>query len=138
MPARQESLIVTCAASVVETNPTVVPLGFGGGILRIVRVVIPAGHAGLTGLALGYGGNAVIPRGVSAFYSGDDREVILDYDDNVPGVSWSAFVCNLDLQPHSWEVDMDFDEIGASNAGVTIAPVSTADILAAGVTAMNG
>lgn len=138
MPTRFEQASVTCAANVVATAPTQVPLGFAGGIVRVIRIVIPDGHAGLTGIALGYGGNAVVPFGVAAFYSGNDREVILHYTDNVPGVSWAAFLCNLDSQPHSWEVDFDLDDIGAQNSTPAIAPVSSSDIIAAGTAAMNG
>lgn len=138
MPTRFEQAVVTCAASVPESNPTVVPLGFGGGIVMVIRIVIPDGHAGLTGIALGYGGNAVVPYGDGAYYTGNDREVILEYVDNVPGVQWQAFLCNLDLQPHSWEVDFDLVEVGATNTTTTIAPVTPASIVAAGVAAMNG
>lgn len=138
MPTRQESAFVTCGPSVPITNPTIIPLGFAGGVLQVVRIVIPDGHSGLTGIALGYGGNATMPFGTDAYYSGNDREIIIAYSDNVPGVSWAAFLCNADLGPHSWEVDMDFNEIGVTNSTVAIAPVSSADILAAGVDAMNG
>jgi hypothetical protein len=138
MPTRQEAAVVTCAVSVVPTNPTIVPLGFDGGILRVIRIVIPDGHAGLTGIALGYGGNPTIPFSLQAYYSGNDREVIIAYTDNVPGVSWSAFLCNGDLQVHSWEVDMDFDEINVTNASTLVGPVTSDAIIAAGTTAMNG
>jgi hypothetical protein len=138
LPTRQNAAVVACSANRAATNRLQVPLGFPGGILRIIRIVIPAGHAGLTGIALGYGGNNVVPVGTQQYYFGDDREIIIDYTDNVPGVSWGAFVFNTDDLNHSWEVDMDFDEVGATNVGATITPVSTADILAAGVNAMSG
>lgn len=138
MPTRQEATIVSCGPVRPQTNALQVPLGFPGGVLRIIRIVIPAGHAGLTGISLGYGGNPTIPLGNQSFYFGDDREIIIDYTDNVPGVNWSAFVFNTDALTHRWEVDMDFDETDVTNATTTIAPVSTADILAAGTAAMNG
>lgn len=138
MPTRFEQATVTCGAGVVATAPTQVQFPFAGGILRVIRIVIPDGHAGLTGIALGYGGNAVVPFGNAAFYSGNDREIVLDYNDKVPGVQWAAFVCNLDLQSHSWEVDMDFDDIGATNSTASIAPIAASTIVAAGTAAMNG
>jgi hypothetical protein len=137
MPTRQNAAVVACGANRPSTNQLQVPLNFPGGYLRIIRIVIPAGHAGLTGIALGYGGNPTIPFGNQQFYFGDDREIIIDYTDNVPGVNWSAFVFNTDDLNHSWEVDMDFDEIGASNATSSIVPVSPTDILAAGTAAMG-
>jgi hypothetical protein len=138
MPTRFESIVVTCLPSVQPTAFRTVPFPFDGGTLRKVRILIPAGHAGLTGIALGYGGNNVIPLGTGAFYFGDDREIVLDYTDNVPGVSWAAFVFNTDSLQHSWEVDMDFDDADATNSGAVITPVSSAAILAAGTAAMNG
>lgn len=133
MPTRFESATPSCPVTRPVTNPIIVPLGFPGGILRKIRIYIPAGHAGLTGISLGYGNNPTVPSGVNAYYSGDNREIILDYVDNVPGVNWSAFVCNLDGIGHVWEVDFDFDETDVSNATTTIAPLSPATILNAGV-----
>lgn len=138
MPTRFESAVVTCPVTRPITNPIVVPLGFQGGVLQRIRILIPAGHAGLTGIALGYGGNPTVPNGVDAYYSGDDREIVLDYIDNVQGVSWSAFVCNLDGIGHSWEVDMEFNEVNVTNATTTIAPLSPADIINAGVVPSSG
>ncbi len=138
MPTRFESNVVVCLANRAQTNALNVPLGFAGGIVRKIRIVIPAGHAGLTGVSLGYGGNPTVPRGTNAFYFGDDREIILDYTDTVPGVSWSAFVFNTDSLQHSWEIDMDFDEIGVSNQSASITPIAPATIIAAGTTPTNG
>lgn len=107
------------------------PLGFPGGIVGKIRILIPAGHAGLTGIALGYGGNNVIPTGLHAYYSGDNREVIIDYTDLNPGVSWQALLCNNDLITHVWEVDFDLTEIGVTNGTSTIQPLTVSDILAA-------
>lgn len=138
MTTRQESTVVTCDASVVTTNPTMVQLPFPGGILHVVRIVIPDGHAGLTGIALGFGNTPIIPITPGQFYSGNDRIVTIDYVDNVPGTNWQAFMCNLDTIPHSWEVDMDFDEVDVTNTSSLISPVSGTAIIAAGTAAMNG
>jgi hypothetical protein len=138
MATRFESTVVTCNASVAPSNPTVVALGFDGGIVLAMRIVIPDGHAGLTGIALGYGGNATVPFGALAYYSGNDREIILRYTDNQPGVAWSAFLCNGDTQPHGWEIDFDLSDALTSNAPTLITPVSTSAIIAAGTAAMNG
>lgn len=102
-----------------------------GGTVRRIVIVIPDGHAGLTGIALGYGHNAVIPRTGRNYYSGNDRVVQFDYADTNSGVAWSAFLCNLDLQAHAWEVDFELDE--TPDAGGISSPsfIAPADILAA-------
>lgn len=136
MPTRSESAVVTCAPSVAPNNPTEVVLPFQGGILKHFEIVIPPGHSGLTGISLGYGHRGVIPYGVLAYYSGDDDVIRRDYNDQVPGVAWSAFLCNNDLESHVWEVRMDFDEV--DNVAPSVAtPIAPADILAAGTQAMS-
>lgn len=135
MATRFESFVVTCPQVVTTGNPTEVVLPFQGGILRHWEIVIPAGHSGLTGIALGFGHRGIIPFGALAFYSGDDDVLRRDYNDPTPGVTWSAFMVNGDLQPHVWEVRMDFDEI--TNIAPTVdTPIAPADILTAGVQAM--
>lgn len=135
MPTRFESAVVSCPASVGAGNPTEVVLPFQGGILRHFEIVIPAGHAGLTGISLGYGHRGVIPFGVLAYYSGDDDIIRLDYTDTVPGVAWSAFLCNGDLQAHVWEVRMAFDEVSGGAPAPSV-PIAPADIITAGTQAM--
>jgi hypothetical protein len=138
MPERQESAVVSCPPNTPPTNPIKVPLGFGGGILRVIRIVIPTGHAGLTGIALGYGGNPTIPFGRFAYYSGDDREIDIRYSDRQPGVQWAAFLCSNDqVITHAWEVDMDFDDTDG-NVAPLITPILSSDIVTAGADAMAG
>jgi len=139
MAERQEATIVTCLPSVQPTNPTKSVVLVDGGTIRKIRIVIPAGHAGLTGIALGYGGNAVVPRSTGAYYQGDDRIIELDFTDNVPDVPWQAFMYNLDtLNAHSWEVDFDLDDSANDLTATAQAVISPAAIVAAGTEAMSG
>lgn len=138
MPTRFQTAVVSCAASRPSTNPAVTTLGFAGGIVLKFRILIPAGHAGLTGIALGFGGNATVPTGNAAYYSGDGREVILDYEDNNPGVGWQAFMCNNDLITHAWEVDIDYVEIGVNTPTNSPTPIPASAIIAAGTTVDEG
>lgn len=113
-------------------------MGFAGGVLRHFEIVIPPGHAGLTGIALGYGHRGVIPYGELAFYSGDDDKIERNYTDIVPGVPWSAFLCNLDLQAHVWEIRFDLDELDTLPASARSAPIAPSDIIAAGNASFAG
>ena len=138
MPDRQEVAQVTCPANTLATAPVEVPLPWIGGIVRRIEIVIPDGHAGLTGIALGYAHQQTIPRTGNTFYSGNDDRIPMDINDKVPGVAWSAFLCNLDLQAHSWEVRFELDEI--VQASTTLAPsfIAPADLLAAAQSAVSG
>lgn len=132
------SAIVTCGPSVPSTSPTEVALNFPPGQVLGFEIVIPAGHSGLTGIALGYGHNPTIPFGGRSFYSGDDDVVSGTVRDNTPGVPWSAFVCNNDLQPHSWEVRMALANMGQVVQTATPPPLPPSLIVATGNAAMEG
>lgn len=132
------SAIVSCGPSVPSTAPVERLLGFPPGIVLAFEIVIPAGHSGLTGIALGYGHNGVIPYGGAAFYSGDDDVVGGKYKDNTPGLTWSAFVCNNDLQTHTWEVRFAIANMGQVVPAATPTTLPPALIVTAGNTALEG
>lgn len=126
MAARLETQNVTCAASITAANPTEIALTWPPGIVRRITIVIPDGHSGLTGIALGYGHEAIMPNSVGAFISGNDETLHYDITDQVPGVQWEAFVCNVDLQAHSWQIRFELDELVAEGPAPSpaILPVS--------------
>ncbi len=94
--------------------------------------MIPAGHSGLTGIAAGYGHQPVIPDDTGQFISGDDDVVHLELHNYPAGPTWSVFLCNDDLQPHSWQVRFEFDEIIGAPIDTNIVPVTPDDIVTAG------
>lgn len=112
MPDRIEVQDVSCNAGIPATNPTEVILA-NVVACQVVKVTlrIPPGHAGKTGIALGYGHNAVIPRTGGAFISGDDEVIEYDLTNYPPGPQWFAFLMNTDTIPHSWEVRFEVDEL---------------------------
>lgn len=133
MPDRVNVADVTCPASTPATAPVEVFLvQFPPGIPRKITIVIPAGHSGMTGIALGYGHQPVIPDNAGAFISGDDDVVHLELTSYPAGPQWSAFLCNNDLEPHSWQVRFEFDEIKGVVPDVEIVPVPATDIASAG------
>ena len=96
-----------------------------------VTIVIPDGHSGLTGIALAFGHQPVIPYNKGAFISGNDEIIPYDLSDAYPaGVSWSCFLCNLDTGPHTWETRWELNLLPTSQ--LAAAPSLTAeDILQA-------
>lgn len=129
MAARLETQNVTVAASVDAAAPTEIPLTWPPGIVRRITIVIPDGHSGLTGIALGYGHTPIMPNTVGAFISSNDEVLHYDINDQTPGVQWQAFVCNSDLQQHSWQIRFELDEITAEGPAPSpaILPVSIID-----------
>jgi hypothetical protein len=101
--------------------------------LALVRIkfVIPDGHAGLTGIAFGYGGNPVIPLNATGYFSGNDEVETLDLTGFPQGVPWSAYLCNLDTIAHAWEVRLFYDYLTVTSPTVVTEPLATSDILSA-------
>lgn len=137
MPERVNIANVTCPASVLPTAPLeVVLVTFLPGIPRRLTIVIPAGHSGLTGLAAGFAHQPVIPDDNGQFFSGDDDVIHLDLTNYPAGPQWSVFLCNSDLQPHAWQVRMEFDEITGAPVDTAVIPIAGDDISAAGDAAL--
>lgn len=133
MPDRVEVHDVTCPASTPSSAPLEVAFNDVPANLMAVTIVIPDGHAGLTGIALAYGHQPVLPRTPGAFISGNDEVVRFDMSNYPTGPPWSAFVCNNDLTSHAWEVRLEYDEITAP--AVTSPPSAIAPALIAGAVA---
>lgn len=132
MPDRVNVANVTCPAGTpvgapVETYFTQFPPG----IPRKLTIVIPDGHAGLTGIALGYGHQPILPDNTGAYISGNDESIPFDLTNYSAGPLWSAFTCNLDLIDHSWQIRLEFDEIIQSEAAPLAQPLDLSTLNAA-------
>lgn len=138
MPDRVEFFDLTCAASVPANAPTEVVLQCAPGIPRKFTIIIPDGHAGLTGIALGYGHQPVIPRTAQAYISSNDEYVQLDLHGYPAGPTWSAFLCNNDLQPHVWGLMFELDEIPAAQMASVDTALTPSAITTAGEQMMVG
>lgn len=135
---RFEIADITCPASTASTAPLEVALNFITGILIKFWIVIPDGHSGLTGIALGYAHQPIIPYKQPAFFSGNDEVIPVEWEDEVPGVAWSAFLCNNDLISHSWEVRFQYREVAVTATPTNTQPLDINAIEAAAVGAMPG
>lgn len=131
------SYVHTCPASTPTTAPvTEATIPAGIYVVQKVTIVIAAGHAGLTGIALQYGGGNAIPYSGQAYFSGDDRVIPLQLSNAFPpGVPWGVAMVNLDGLPHSWETDWELNLITTqtttSNNALAVQDIYGADQLAA-------
>lgn len=117
----------------VGVNAPTVQLAVGANLWQVTKVtiVIPAGHAGLTGIQLWYGGGPAIPWD-SGWFSGDDDVIPLEPSGAFPaGVPWSVAMINNDVQTHVFQTrwEMIYAPNNANRQAVT--PMSTSDIYAA-------
>lgn len=105
MPDRVEVQNITCPPGTTTSAPLeTVLVGVVACIVVRFIVSVPPGHAGTTGIAIGYGHNAVLPRG-GGFISGDQLTLDFELSARYPaGPQYQAFTCNTDTQAHTWQV----------------------------------
>ena len=123
---------VTCPANISVANPVEVALPTPPQVLQAVSIVIPDGHAGLTGIAIGYGHTPVHPDNIGGFISGNGETVPFEVEGDPGGVPWSAFLINNDLTSHSWQVRLSMSDVPTAKAITPPTPLAPAAILAAG------
>ena len=135
MADRVEIRSVTCPAATAQTAAIETDLTFPAGVVREVEIIIPSGHAGVTGIALAQAHQIVIPASGNTWIISDDEEIKWPLDNFLNSGSWSAFTYNKDAtNPHSWYLRFLIDEIGTTVASTQVTPLSAAVIIGAGDT----
>ena len=131
MAQRVEIFQVTAAAGTLQSAAAETPLEMAPGIVRELEIIIPSGHAGLTGLAIAQAHQIIIPSKGSVWIIGDGEPIRWPLDNFLDADTWSAYSYNTDpLFPHSWYLRFLVDEIEAPvTAGST--PIAVQDIYAA-------
>lgn len=133
MAQRVEISSVTCPANTTQANALEVNISFNPGIVREVEIVIPAGHAGVTGLALAQAHQIIIPSSGNIWIIGDDDVLRWPLDGYMNTGSWSAFVYNTDFaNAHTWYFRWLIDEILLTTQSMLPVPLSASQIMAAG------
>lgn len=123
---------VTCPANTPTTAPIEITTYPGGDDTVVgIEVVIPDGHAGLTGIAFAYGHTPIYPENTGGFVSGNDEVVPIVIADVPHGVSWSVFLCNRDNQPHTWQTRWALLQSSKLTSPTFAAPLSARAIEAA-------
>lgn len=126
---------VTCPASRPPTSPLeVTTIPASQFVVVKVWLIIPDGHAGLTGIALAFGHQPVIPSNPGAFISGNDEEFYIPLRGYPVGVPWSVFLCNNDNESHSWETRWELEFPPTPPGGQPPQTVQPADVYTAGDT----
>lgn len=114
MAQRIQTYVVTVPPSTQQVDAVEVELPMAPGIVRAVRVIIPPGHAGLTGIALAQAHQVVIPVIGSAWIKGDNRDPRFELENYLDADTWSAFAYNTDAAyQHSFYLEFEVDELEA-------------------------
>jgi hypothetical protein len=131
MADRIEQFEITTTAGVLSTAPTVTPLTMREGQVDRIDLVIPAGHAGLTGIALFHSGNQVIPYKAGAFFRGDDQVRSWPVARYPIGAAWTVRTFNTDVYDHTHMITLlitdvpDAGPLPLAPAPVVVTPEAT-------------
>lgn len=136
MAQRIEIFDIECAPSTPASTPVEVLTPFPPGLVEKVWIVIPDGHAGLTGIALAVAHEPVVPRQTRGhpteswrFVEGNAESIPFDLDNYPDSGAWSAWVFNTDLLLHHWQLRFEINELPRTTSVVTPAePVPAAAI----------
>lgn len=100
-------LTLTVAAGTLASAPAAASWNLYPGWIHKIRIKIPAGHRGLTGVRIVWHGTPVIPFDPTAFLV-DDREThVVDFEEEYDG---NGLVCqgfNTDVWPHTFRLWAD-------------------------------
>lgn len=119
MVTRIEPQVVSVPAGTPSVSPVEVSLSFPQGEVEWVDIVIPSGHNGFTGLALGRDGNRIWPSRGLGFLVANDTTVRWNLTNAGNSGRWSAFAYNTDGIRHRFYVYFGVSEIVPAEPGFT-------------------
>lgn len=120
----------TCPANTPQATPLEVDVSFPAGKVVGIGLVIPWGHAFLTGLAIAQAHQIVIPRTGASWFTSDDERLTFDYNDQLMSGGWSVFTYNTDIvNPHSWYLRFYVQELTAAEEAQVANEVTATDLV---------
>lgn len=121
-----ETFQLTVPKNTPKTAPTRLAMAFSEAEVVRVQVVIPAGHIGLTGFRLDYGGQQVIPFTAGAWVTSDGEVIDWPLERYPTGSQWQAVGYNLDkTTAHSFYFRFLLDDlVGPDPTPGLVAPIA--------------
>ncbi len=111
-----ETFQVNVPKNTPKTAPVRQALAFSEAAVVRVQVVIPAGHIGLTGFRLDYGGQQIIPFTSGAWVVSDGEVIDWPLENYPTGSQWQAVAYNLDKSTaHAFYFRFLLDDLFASD-----------------------
>jgi hypothetical protein len=91
--------------------------GFVPGIVLGLKIEIPAGHAGKTGIQIWYEDQQLLPRTSGVWFKGNKINRRITLDDPFPGgIGWRAEAYNTGRRQHIFWVEFTLDEFTSALA----------------------
>lgn len=129
---RWELRQATCPANTPQSTPVEVDCSFTAGQVLRVGLVVPWGHAYLTGLAIAQAHQIVIPRTGASWFTSDDEKLWLDVSDQILSGQWSVFVYNGDqANAHTWYLRFGIQELTPAQEATAAQQLTPADLVTA-------
>lgn len=115
----------TVAAQTAQSAPTTVSLDCGTSVwLQELHIVIPKGHAGLTGLQITYSGTPILPYGsASGYLIGNQFEDKYDMGNLGIDTPLIAVMFNTDYQVHGFDIIAKVFDIPSTTNTTQVAAV---------------
>lgn len=96
----------TAAAGVAQASPTSTSWDVGAPVrLEEIRLIIPNGHAGLTGIRVDYSGQTILPWSYpSQWFIGNESDWAFDMGALEVSAPLTVYTYNTDAITHGWEL----------------------------------
>lgn len=123
---RLETFTVLAPTGTTPAAPQEVATRFVPGVVVGIGIIIPPGHGGSTGIALGVAHQPIIPEAKGAYLISDDEKIEWPLEGQPTSGQWSAFVYNTDSVVHNFYLRYFVVEVanaaGASSSSL-VAPL---------------
>jgi hypothetical protein len=95
-------LVVSTPASTPAASPASAAFPIVQGEMRSMRIQIPAGHNGRTGIRVAYHGTVVMPWSLTGWLIGSGDTFTIPWNDEVNATGWNVQTYNTDRVSHSF------------------------------------
>lgn len=115
--------------------PLIQPVPLQDYVLTSVRIIIPDGHNGLTGISVRSAAVNIVPFTQGTYLIGNNEEVNFDYGGQVGENQLALYGYNTDIFDHAFHFRWQLADIGPAGSPIVIAspqlvPLAAADSIA--------
>lgn len=110
----------TVAAGTALAAPQLAPVALEDASLVSVRIVVPDGHNGFTGLQVRWGGTQIIPYGSGTWIVANDEIMDVAYEDEITATGLVLAGYNTDVFPHSFYLRWLIQDLAAAPAATVV------------------
>lgn len=117
---------ITVPAGTLSSAPLSTDVSFDQGTVTRVEIVIPDGHAGLTGLALQQAQQQIIPEDAGTWVISNDETIGWDVSDYLNNGNWQTLAYNTDVFDHSFYLRFLIEVIDTTAQAAAVAQFTAA------------